>query len=76
MTAKLLARVGLSLTASLAAVALGAVFPALGFVALSKFPRLLVNDGLASRRGTRSCGRVGPARLGSTVPRSSVSASE
>ena len=34
------------------------------------------NDVLASRSGTRSCGRRGPARLGSTVERSSSSVSE
>ena len=30
---------------------------------------------LARPSGTRSCGRLGPARLGSTVPRSSASVS-
>ena len=33
------------------------------------------NDALARLSGTRSCGRRGPARLGSTVARSSSSVS-
>ena len=32
----------------------------------------LRKDSFMSRSGTRSCGRLGPARLGSTVPRSSA----
>ena len=33
------------------------------------------NDAFTSLSATRSCGRLGPARLGSTVPRSSSSVS-
>src|SRR5271165_2279131 len=38
--------------------------------------RALLNDSPACERTTRSCGRLGPARLGSTVARSSDSSSE
>ena len=37
--------------------------------------RVRSNDAATPSRGTRSCGRFGPARLGWTVPRSSSSVS-
>ena len=53
-----------------------AVVPDFGFVLLNIVARDSPNDCLLWLRRTRSCGRVGPARLGSTVCRSSTTVSE
>ena len=50
--------------------------PAFGFAAASMPGSAAANDRLTSLSATRSCGRLGPARLGWTVPRSSSSVSE
>src|SRR2546430_7486088 len=49
---------------------------AMGEVGLTRLGRASRNARPTARSGTRSCGRRGPARLGSTVARSSDSVSE
>ena len=63
-------------TATAAIPAAPGAVPAAGFTPFFKSASDEANDGFALVSDTRSCGRRGPARLGTTVPRSSSRLSE